>query len=128
MELRTCISCPLHMQTSVLGEPKPMNAVSGEGPVPCEVMLVGEAPGALENLLARPFVGRSGARLTALLSLSPWTRNQVYIDNVVKHQPPKNRKPKAAEIKACAHWLEEAIARVQPKVMLKLPFGAMPIT
>jgi len=73
--------------------------VPGVGPVPCPIMFIGEAPGEMEMHLQEPFVGRSGKRLTSLITY--WLgmeRSDVYLTNVVKFRPPDNRDPKKAEI------------------------------
>ena len=78
--------------------------VLGEGPTPCDFMFVGEAPGSQENWQQRPFIGPSGALLNRLLSYyTELERPQVYVTNIVKHQPPivngKQKTPLVKEIK-----------------------------
>ena len=96
------------------------NMVPGEGDVAAEVMLVGEAPGANEDLLGRPFVGRAGLLLDELLAQAGLEREQVYITNVVKARPPGNRDPRAAEVLHHMPWLEAELALVQPRVVVPL--------
>lgn len=94
--------------------------VFGQGPSSAELLIVGEAPGAEEDVQAKPFVGRSGQLLTKMLTAIGLTREQVYITNVVKCRPPQNRNPKAEEVAACAPFLLEQIRLVRPKLLLAL--------
>ena len=93
--------------------------VIGRGNPYSKLMIVGEAPGASEALLGEPFVGRSGRLLDDLLKqvgIDPLT--QVYLCNVVKSRPPKNRAPTKKEIQACMPWLRQQIYLVDPKIVL----------
>lgn len=83
-------------------------------------MIVGEAPGAEEDIQAKPFVGRSGQLLTKMLAALEIKREQVYITNVVKCRPPQNRNPKSDEVASCAPFLMEQIRLVKPKLLLAL--------
>jgi uracil-DNA glycosylase len=96
------------------------NMVPGEGSPTAEVMLVGEAPGATEDALGRPFVGRAGRLLDELLAEAGLERRQVYITNVVKARPPGNRDPLAGEVAHHLVWLEAELALVQPRVVVPL--------
>ena len=96
------------------------NMVPGEGSATADVMLVGEAPGASEDKQGRPFVGRAGKLLDELLATAGLERGDVYITNVVKARPPKNRDPRADEIAHHLPWLEEELALVQPQVVIPL--------
>src|SRR3990167_8454442 len=78
----------------------PANLVFGEGNVDCQIMFIGEAPGAEEDRLGRPFVGRSGKLLDKMIESLGWKREQVYISNIVKRRPPDNRDPSPEEIEA----------------------------
>src|SRR3954462_4088885 len=94
--------------------------VPGEGNPVADVMFVGEAPGATEDELGRPFVGRAGKLLDELLAEAGLARGEVWITNVVKARPPKNRDPKAPEI---AHWmpvLERELAILEPRFVVPL--------
>src|SRR3954469_15771871 len=89
--------------------------VPGEGNPAAPVMFVGEAPGATEDQLGRPFVGRAGKVLDELLAAAGLARSDVWITNVVKARPPKNRDPKVPEI---AHWmpvLERELEIIRPR-------------
>jgi DNA polymerase len=93
--------------------------VFGNGPVPCDLMLIGEAPGADEDLQGLPFVGRAGQLLTQILASVDIKRpDNIYIANTVKCRPPENRAPQADEQAACAPYLEAQIKYVKPKIIL----------
>jgi uracil-DNA glycosylase family 4 len=94
--------------------------VPGEGSHTADVMLIGEAPGASEDELGRPFVGRSGRFLDELLAEAGLARDDVFITNVVKARPPRNRDPTAAEVAHYLPWLEQQLALVQPRVVIPL--------
>ncbi len=94
--------------------------VPGEGNPIADVLLVGEAPGASEDKQGRPFVGRAGRFLDQLLGEAGLERDDVYITNVVKARPPKNRDPTKAEVE---HWmpvLEDQLALVSPRLVVPL--------
>ena len=97
-----------------------INAVPGEGPVTARLMFVGEAPGAKEDELGRPFVGRSGILLTELLSKAGIDRNNVFITSILKSRPPNNRKPTSEEIKACLPYLMKQIEIISPEIIVLL--------
>jgi uracil-DNA glycosylase family 4 len=94
--------------------------VPGEGSAEAEVMFVGEAPGANEDRLGRPFVGRAGMLLEELLAEAGLAREDVWITNVVKARPPKNRDPKSAEVAHCMPWLEAEVELIAPRVIVPL--------
>jgi DNA polymerase len=96
------------------------NMVPGEGAEDADVMLVGEAPGASEDEQGRPFVGRAGKLLDELLAEAGLDRADVYITNVVKARPPKNRDPKPKEVAHHMPWLEAELALVQPRLVVPL--------
>lgn len=83
-------------------------------------MFVGEAPGAKEDETGVPFCGRSGKFLDELLKSINVDRKKVYICNIVKCRPPKNRDPEEKEMKACGKYLERQIGLVSPKVICPL--------
>lgn len=97
-----------------------MNLVFGEGPLHAPLMLVGEAPGEEEDRSGRPFIGRAGQLLEKMISALSFTRDQVYITNVLPWRPPGNRTPKADEVATCLPFLMRHIEIVQPKVLLLL--------
>jgi uracil-DNA glycosylase family 4 len=96
------------------------NLVPGEGAVDADVVLVGEAPGRQEDEQGRPFCGRAGQLLDEALEAAGLPRPDVYITNVVKARPPRNRDPTAAEV---AHWmpfLEAELALLAPRLVVPL--------
>jgi DNA polymerase len=94
--------------------------VPGEGNPDAAVMLVGEAPGATEDEQGRPFVGRARQLLEEVLAEAGLQREDVYITNVVKARPPKNRDPKAGEVAHHLPWLEAELALIQPALVIPL--------
>ena len=93
--------------------------VVGRGNPRARLLLIGEAPGAQEDLEGLPFVGRSGQLLDRLLQSAGIDSNRdTYICNVVKCRPPDNRKPSAAELAACRPWLEQQIALLDAPLVL----------
>lgn len=115
--IRACTLCRLHEGRT--------RAVPGEGPVFARVLLVGEAPGRDEDATGRPFVGRAGRILDAALTASRLPRRSVFITNVVKCRPPKNRRPRPDEAAACRMYLMAQIACVQPRVIVTLGATAL---
>jgi uracil-DNA glycosylase family 4 len=96
------------------------NFVPGEGDPDARIVLVGEAPGAREDALGRPFVGASGTFLTALLSEAALAREDVFITNVLKARPPGNRDPRADEVAHSWPWLEAQLAVIEPELIVPL--------
>jgi uracil-DNA glycosylase family 4 len=111
-EVRVCTNCRLHETRT--------RAVPGEGDPDTEVVFVGEGPGFNEDRLGRPFVGRAGDLLVKLLGSIGWTRDDVFITNVVKCRPPENRDPQPDEIAACAPYLRRQLAVLDPAVVVTL--------
>jgi uracil-DNA glycosylase len=99
--------------------------VPGEGSPAAEVMLVGEAPGATEDELGRPFVGRGGRLLDEVLAEAGLARADVWITNVVKARPPKNRDPKQDEVAHHWPWLEAQLQVIEPELIVPLGRHAM---
>lgn len=96
------------------------NVVFGVGNPEAEVLFIGEGPGEQEDLRGEPFVGRAGKLLDTMLELIELNRSKIYIANMVKCRPPKNRDPLEIEQAACAHWLGEQIALIDPKIIICL--------
>lgn len=96
------------------------NAVIGEGSLNADLFLIGEAPGCNEDKQGRPFVGRAGAILDELLASINLKRTDIYIANILKCRPPKNRNPTPSEIKACTPFLEAQLELVDPQVIIPL--------
>jgi uracil-DNA glycosylase len=107
-----CELCDLHYGRK--------NPVVGVGPVPCNIMFIGEAPGFYENESGIPFVGRAGELFNELLTSIGLLRRSVYITNAAKCRPPKNRAPKLQELEICNIYLKAEIEAVQPKVIIPL--------
>lgn len=95
-----------------------LNAVPGEGPRDAELVLVGQNPGAEEDRMGRPFVGRAGKFLNAVLTKNGIDRGDVFVTNIVKHTTPKNRKPLPDEIDACMPYLTAQLKAIKPKVVV----------
>ncbi len=110
--VRECTACPLHLTRTL--------AVPGYGPVTARVMAIGEAPGENEDREGKPFVGAAGRLLTSLLESVGLDRRDIYITNIIKCRPPRNRDPEPLEVEACSHFLDEQIALLQPDVILLL--------
>lgn len=94
--------------------------VFGAGNRNADCLIIGEAPGADEEREGKPFVGRVGQLLSAMLRAIGLAREQVYISNILKCHPPQNRDPKAEEAAACSAFLQAQIALLKPRVMLAL--------
>jgi len=94
--------------------------VFGSGNPNADLMCIGEAPGAEEDVQGKPFVGRAGQLLTRMLQSVGWNRDEVYITNIVKCRPPGNRNPEPDEIASCQPFLLAQLAAIQPKVILAL--------
>ena len=96
------------------------NLVFGVGREDAEVMFIGEGPGEQEDLKGEPFVGPAGKLLDTMLEIIDLDRNKVYIANMVKCRPPRNRDPQIGEQDACSGWLRRQIALVDPKIIVCL--------
>ncbi len=111
-EVAVCTLCRLHETRT--------KSVPGEGNPATEVVFVGEGPGLNEDRQGRPFVGQAGALLTDLLASIGWTREEVFITNVVKCRPPGNRDPEPDEITACAPFLARQLEALDPALVVTL--------
>jgi DNA polymerase len=92
--------------------------VFGVGNRRAELLVIGEAPGADEDLQGEPFVGRAGQLLNSMLRAMGSPRETVYIANVLKCRPPGNRDPKPAEVASCLPYLQQQVDMIQPRLML----------
>ncbi|MBN1267997.1 MAG: uracil-DNA glycosylase [Kiritimatiellae bacterium] len=110
--VRVCTICPLHK-----GRTK---AVPGQGAARPEIAFVGEGPGADEDRQGIAFIGRAGQLLTKIIEAMGFTRDQVWIGNIVKCRPPENRVPLPEEMAACLPYLKQQLALLQPKVIVCL--------
>jgi uracil-DNA glycosylase len=111
--LRGCVAC------SELAASR-TQVVPGQAPAASDVLLVGEAPGAQEDEIGEPFVGRSGLLLDGLLGDAGLRRDEVAVANVLKCRPPGNRKPRRAEVARCRPWLDRQLKLVDPVVVVAL--------
>ncbi len=94
--------------------------VPGEGDPDAKILFIGEAPGEKEAQSGRPFVGRAGKDLNALLEKNGLNRQDVFITNIVKDRPPANRAPSRAEVKLYTPFLVRQIRIIQPKLIATL--------
>ncbi len=94
--------------------------VFGVGPEPAPIMFIGEAPGADEDRLGDPFVGKAGELLDKMIVAMGWGRGDVYIANVLMCRPPNNRNPEADEVAACRPFLDAKIQAVRPRIIVTL--------
>jgi len=122
-KIRNCKKCPLWKTRK--------NAVPGEGPTNAKIMILGQAPGAMEDKTGKPFVGRAGKFLNQLLELAkikrekPRTRinsvrGRIFITSPVKCFPPKNRKPTKKEVETCLPYLKRQIEIINPRKIILL--------
>jgi uracil-DNA glycosylase len=112
-EIGDCTRCKLHK----LGR---RQIVFGVGNPDADLMFVGEAPGADEDVQGIPFVGRAGQLLTKIIEAIGLRREDVYIANVIKCRPPENRNPEPDEVEMCEGFLFQQIDRIKPKVIVAL--------
>lgn len=105
-----CTQCELHRTRT--------QTVFGVGHPAAEWLIIGEAPGADEDRLGEPFVGRAGQLLTSMLRAMGLAREEVFIANILKCRPPNNRDPQANEINSCSSYLRQQIELIQPKIIL----------
>jgi uracil-DNA glycosylase len=107
-----CTKCDLHKGRNKF--------VFGVGNPEADVLLIGEGPGAEEDKQGEPFVGRAGKLLNDILKAINFTREEVYIANVVKCRPPGNRTPLPEEMELCMPYLIKQIELIKPKLILCL--------
>jgi DNA polymerase len=111
-DVSTCAKCELSKTRK--------NVVLGEGSTSAHVMFVGEGPGKDEDELGRPFVGKAGQLLDKMLASIGFTRNDVYIANILKCRPPGNRDPLPHEADACIGYLRSQVALIRPRIIVCL--------
>src|SRR5579884_2429107 len=112
-DIGDCTRCRLHKQGR-------KQIVFGVGNPNAELMFIGEAPGADEDIQGEPFVGRAGQLLTNMIKAMGIQREEVYIANVVKCRPPANRTPERDECETCSPFLMRQIEVIGPKVLVAL--------
>ena len=100
------------------------HGVPGEGPLNAKIMLVGQNPGAQEDEVGKPFVGRAGKYLTKVLEENGFKREDLFVTNIVKHTSPQNRKPYSDEVEACLPYLMTQISIIKPKIIVLLGASA----
>ena len=111
-ELGDCQRCKLARSRNKI--------VFGVGAIDAPLMFVGEAPGADEDRLGQPFVGRAGELLGKMIGAMGWSRDSVYIANVLKCRPPGNRDPQPDEVEQCQPFLAKQIEAISPRVIVTL--------
>lgn len=111
-EVLECRKCPLYERKK--------HYVFGEGSPDASLMFVGEAPGYYEDVEGKPFIGKAGQLLTKIIEAMGLKREDVYIGNILKCRPPKNRNPQEAEIEACFPYLNKQIEIIKPEVICAL--------
>ena len=112
-DLGDCTRCKLH----TLGRKQ---IVFGVGNPNADLMFVGEAPGADEDIQGEPFVGRAGQLLTKIIEAIGMKREDVYIANVIKCRPPGNRNPEPDEVEQCEQFMFRQVDTIKPKVIVAL--------
>ena len=112
-DIGDCTRCKLHAQGR-------QQIVFGVGNPDADLMFVGEAPGADEDIQGFPFVGRAGQLLTKIIEAIDLKREDVYIANVIKCRPPENRNPEPDEVETCEPFLFRQIDVIKPKVIVAL--------
>ena len=115
--IMSCTRCELHKTKK--------NYVPGEGCLNPDVMFIGEGPGETEDAFGKPFIGNAGQLLDKLISRMGYTRETVFIGNVVKCRPPGNREPSRDEVDVCIPFLHAQIEVIKPKVIVLLGRVAM---
>lgn len=113
-----CKKCPLHETRT--------NTVPGEGDIHSPVVFIGEGPGAEEDATGRPFVGRAGKLFEEILKAVSFTREDVFITNIVKCRPPNNRNPMQDEMNSCSPYLFSQLQIINPVLLVTL--GAVPLS
>ena len=101
------------------------NLVFSDGNINSKIMIIGEGPGANEDIEGKPFVGRAGKLLDKMLASIKLDRTKVYISNVVNYRPPENRKPTEEEIERYLPYLKSHIETIDPKILLLLGSTAL---
>lgn len=111
-QISNCTNCSLHKTRN--------HTVPGSGNYKAEILLIGEAPGANEDKEGIPFIGRAGKVLDELLNHINLSRKDIFITNMIKCRPPKNRDPFKEEIFECSQFIDMQIQYINPKVIITL--------
>jgi len=112
LEISRCTRCGLHKSKT--------HYVPGEGSLHPDIFFIGEGPGETEDRFGRPFIGKAGQLLDKIIVKMGYTRETVFIGNIVKCRPPQNRNPVAPEVEACLPYLHRQIEILRPKVLVCL--------
>lgn len=99
---------------------KRKNTIPGDGSLDSKIIFIGEAPGYKEDIVGKPFVGRAGKIFDELLNTIGIKREKIFITNVLKCRPPKNRNPLKIEIENCKKYLDLQIELIKPKIIVTL--------
>jgi DNA polymerase len=111
-DIRACSSCQLCVYST--------NQIIGNGSLRSKIVFIGEAPGKEEDVLGEPFVGSAGKLLNQVLEKTGFSRKNVYVTNLIRCRPPKNRKPMKNELDACSKYLERELDFIRPKIIAPL--------
>ena len=111
-QISNCLACNLSKERT--------NTVPGSGNPNADIMFIGEAPGFNEDRIGEPFIGRAGSLLEDLLDSIGLRKQDVYITNMVKCRPPKNRDPQKTELNSCKTYLDSQISTINPIVIVTL--------
>jgi len=111
-KILSCQKCSLHKTKT--------NYVPGEGHISPEIMFIGEGPGETEDKFGKPFIGKAGNMLEKIIEKMGYSRESVFIGNIVKCRPPNNRDPLKDEVEACIPFLQEQIRILKPRVIVCL--------
>ncbi len=101
------------------------NLVFGDGNINSKIMIIGEGPGAQEDIQKKPFVGRAGKLLNKMLESINLNRQKVYISNIVNYRPPENRRPTESEIARYLPYIQKHIEIINPKILVLLGSTAL---
>lgn len=115
--IRSCMNCEL-AQTRT-------KVVIGSGNLDSKIVLIGEAPGRKEDESGLPFVGSAGKLLDKLLGAAGLVRDDIFIGNILKCRPPKNRRPKKAEVRNCENYLMDQLGVISPVIIAPMGNSAL---
>lgn len=115
--IRSCMDCELAQSRT--------KAVIGAGNLDSKIVLIGEAPGRKEDESGLPFVGSSGRLLDKLLAAAGLVRDDIFIANILKCRPPKNRRPKKVEVKQCENYLMRQLEVISPEIIAPMGNSAL---
>jgi DNA polymerase len=111
-QVKGCTACELHERRT--------NTVFSRGTAKSGLCFVGEGPGADEDAQGEPFVGAAGQLLDKMIVAMGFSRDEVYVCNVVKCRPPNNRRPTPVEMQTCSPYLERQLELLAPQVIVAL--------